>query len=138
MTISKLLTTWFATFVLIAAGNAITHGAVGGARLTAALDLVAPSAMNPAVLSVVWALIAAATVYFVIRERAPSWTRSMIAGAVVGLLVDGAWNIINKALWAQWSGALIAVDITWHVVHGAAAGALVYALTRRSLETHRG
>ena len=60
MTISKLLTTWFATFVLIAAGNAITHGAVGGARLTAALDLVAPSAMNPAVLSVVWALIAIA------------------------------------------------------------------------------
>jgi hypothetical protein len=124
-----------AVFVLIAAGNAVTHGiGPGGALMTQSLALIAPSTPRPetfALLGIVWALIAFGTVYFVARERAPTLARAAFTGALVGTLVDGSWNLINKAQWAAWSDTLVAVDVGWHALHGVAAGALAFILLRR-------
>jgi uncharacterized membrane protein len=125
---------WIVSFVLIAVGNAVTHGTLGGRFMKESLELLAPTTGGVSTgiwISIVWAMIATATVYFALRERQPTVGRVAAAGAWVGLLVDGSWNFINEANYAQWSNTLIVLDVTWHVLHGAAVGAVVGWLLRR-------
>lgn len=124
----------FVVFVLIAAGNAVTHGPLGGTFMEESLRLVAPTtpgAHTAIFLGLVWFLLAGATVYLVDRDRDPTVVRAAIAGALVGLLVDGSWNFINKAQWPAWSTTLIVVDILWHMAHGAVAGVVARAVLKR-------
>jgi hypothetical protein len=119
---------WLISFVLVAFGNAITHGPIGGKFMTESLSLLAPPSggINTGIwIGIVWVMIAAATVYFALRERSPTVGRIAVVGAWVGLLVDGAWNFINEANYSQWSNTLLVIDVVWHVVHGAAVGAVL-------------
>ncbi|HLL55234.1 MAG TPA: DUF2177 family protein [Myxococcaceae bacterium] len=125
---------WVISFVLVAIGNAVTHGPLGGKFMTESLALLAPPSggINTGIwIGIVWAMIASATVYFALREREPTPRRIAVVGAWVGLLVDGSWNFINEANYSQWSNTLIVLDVAWHVVHGAAVGAIVGWLMRR-------
>jgi hypothetical protein len=126
---------WIVSFVLIALGNAITHGPLGGRFMTESLELLAPTSggVNTGIwIGIVWVMIATATVYFALRDRSPTVGRVAAAGAWVGLLVDGSWNFINEANYAQWSNTLIVLDVAWHVLHGAAVGAVVGWMMQRS------
>ncbi len=119
---------WVISFVLVAIGNAVTHGPLGGKFMTESLALLAPPTVgiNTGIwIGIVWAMIASATVYFALREREPTPGRIAGVGAWVGLLVDGSWNFINEANYSQWSNTLIVLDVAWHVIHGAAVGAVV-------------
>jgi uncharacterized membrane protein len=98
------------------------------------LELLAPTSggVNTGIwIGIVWAMIATATVYFGLRERSPTVGRVAAVGAWVGLLVDGSWNFINEANYSQWSNTLLVIDVAWHVLHGAAVGAVVGMLLRR-------
>jgi hypothetical protein len=124
---------WIVSFVLIGVGNAVTHGPLGGRFMQESLELLAPTTggLNTGIwIGTVWAMIASATVYFGLRERSPTVGRLAVVGAWVGLLVDGAWNFINQANYAQWSNTLIVLDVSWHVLHGTAVGAVVGWLMR--------
>jgi uncharacterized membrane protein len=119
-------------FIVIAVGNAVSHG-LGGAIVAVATDSVAPTNGSPFLFLVIaWLFLTLGTVYMVARERTPTLARAAIAGALSGLLVDGSWNIINKAMWSQWPLWFIGVDVAWHIVHGAVAGALVFFVLMRS------
>ena len=125
---------WLVAFVFISLGNALTHGPLFGAAMNEATALIAPSTAQASTfvfLGLVWALLTSGTVYVALRERPPQLRSSVVAGALVGVLVDGSWNLINKSIWPQWSNTLIVVDIAWHAAHGALAGALVYWLWHR-------
>jgi hypothetical protein len=125
---------WIVSFVLVAIGNAVTHGALGGRFMKESLELLAPTSggVNTGIwIGIVWAMIATATVYFGLRERSPTVGRVAAAGAWVGLLVDGSWNFINEANYSQWSNTLLVIDVAWHVLHGAAVGAIMGMLLRR-------
>jgi hypothetical protein len=125
---------WIISFVLVGVGNAVTHGPLGGEFMTESLALLAPptGGVNTGIwIGTVWAMIASATVYFALRERSPTVGRIAGVGAWVGLLVDGSWNFINQANYSQWSNTLIVVDVAWHVLHGAAVGAVVAWLMQR-------
>jgi len=124
---------WLISFVLVAVGNAVTHGSLGGRFMKESLELLAPTTGGVSTgiwIGTVWAMIATATVYFALRERSPTVGRIAGVGAWVGLLVDGSWNFINEANYAQWSNTLIVLDVSWHVLHGAAVGAVVGWLMR--------
>ena len=124
---------WIISFVLVGVGNAVTHGPLGGKFMTESLELLAPTTggVNTGIwIGTVWAMIASATVYFALRERSPTVGRIAMVGAWVGLLVDGSWNFINEANYSQWSNTLIVLDVAWHVLHGAAVGAVVAWLMR--------
>jgi hypothetical protein len=119
---------WIVSFVLVALGNALTHGPLGGRFMTESLELLAPTTGGVSTgiwIGTVWVMIATATVYFGLRERSPTIGRLAGVGAWVGLLVDGSWNFINEANYSQWSDTLIVLDVAWHVLHGAAVGAVV-------------
>lgn len=119
---------WIVSFVLIAVGNSITHGTLGGRFMKESLELLAPTTGGIRTgiwIGTVWAMIATATVYFALRDHSPTAGRIAAVGAWVGLLVDGSWNFINEANYAQWPDTLIVLDVTWHVLHGAAVGAVV-------------
>ncbi len=99
------------------------------------MELLAPTSggVNTGIwIGIVWAMLATATVYFGLRERSPTVGRVAAAGAWVGLLVDGSWNFINEANYPQWSNTLLVLDVAWHVLHGAAVGAVVGLLMQPS------
>jgi hypothetical protein len=126
----RLAITFLATFVWIAVGNAITHGVLGAKLMARALSVLGsaarPSGGFPAWLLVVWLLIAATTTWLAIETKRP-----VVAGAVVGVLVDGGWNLVNRAVVPSWPLDFTAIDIAWHALHGATAGWLAARLWRR-------
>jgi hypothetical protein len=130
----RIVLLWVVSFVLVAVGNAVTHGPLGGRFMTESLELLAPTTGGVRTgiwIGTVWVMIATATVYFALRERSPTLGRLAVMGAWIGLLVDGSWNFINEANYSQWSDTLIVLDVAWHVLHGAAVGAAVGWLMRR-------
>lgn len=132
---ARVALSFVAVFLFVAFGNAVTHGLVMGEYMNRNMAVLGPGLRGDAggipILAVAWLLIALGTVYFSVhRAPTPSYRDSAIAGALVGLLVDGSWNVINKSLVPAWSWSFIAVDVTWHVVHGVAAGLIFAALMR--------
>ncbi len=130
----KALAAFGLSFVIIAVGNAGSHGTFLAATVSDAVVAIAPTPGGPSTfiwLFVVWTLIAVGTAYFVSRDRELTNGRAAMAGALVGLLADGSWNVINRAMWPQWPTPTLVLDSAWHTAHGAVTGLAVAWLLRR-------
>jgi len=57
--------------------------------------------------------------------------RAALDGAIVGALFDGGWNIVNRAVVPAWPLWFAGIDISWHALHGAAAGIVAHLVWRR-------
>src|SRR4051812_7334283 len=109
------------TFLVIAAGNGLTHGPLNSAFMTRYLSMATRSPADPGFgwLVATWALIALVT--SVVADRARSKREAALLGGLAGLLADGTWNMVNAALFVEWSPFFIGVDCAWHLLHGALA-----------------
>lgn len=130
----RTLLAHLASFLVVAVGNAVTHGALFGEAINRVIASVAPTTPSPQTfiaLALAWLAISSATVYFVSRDRTPSRGRAMAAGAIVGFLLDGGWNLVNRSSWPVWPIEFIVLDCAWHAAHGVVVGLVAHAILHR-------
>lgn len=75
-------------------------------------------------------LFVAGLVFFVVEPAVDSgsWSRALLAGAFLGLLAYGTWNLTNLAVIEGFPGAIVPVDMAWGTVVTATTAVSTYAV----------
>lgn len=126
-----------ATFGVLFPANGVFHSVLAAGFLDRALASLAPAILpmhdaKPAAVAVLDLTLAMLIVYVVVRGGPISLRRGAAAGLAVNLASSAAWNLGNTASFSSWPLQLTLVDVAWHCMLGAAAGAVAGAVLRRS------
>ncbi|HNR33560.1 MAG TPA: DUF2177 family protein [Candidatus Hydrogenedentes bacterium] len=89
--------------------------------------------INVAAALVVWALLSAGLVGFVLPRLASfhHFSGAMMVGAAFGAVVYGIFDFTNMAILRGWPLKVVGVDMAWGAVLCSAASTLLYVLDRR-------
>jgi uncharacterized membrane protein len=128
LTPSRFLAALVAVFIVTLLGDMLWHNwllmdfyytrlsAINGAPMPATF---------PVSLLIAEAIAAAGTVYFVLSApKAPTLSAGACRGALIGLMLGGALNLVNHSLIALWDLNVVLVDICWATALGAIGGAV--------------
>lgn len=123
------------TFVVITALNYVFHRVIAPDFFDARLfGLAAPiRQLDPVCPAIVYFMTSASMVW--VTSRAPAgpsrFKTAILAGAAVGALTFGTWNLVNYGWIPGWPLSVVVIDTSWHVIAGSMSGAiLAWALPR--------
>jgi uncharacterized membrane protein len=69
------------------------------------------------IMGLVWLLLVVPWMYYVYeKKRWSKWGVGAAAGALYGLLMYGVFNMTNMAMFTEWTGAIVAQDLTWGIL----------------------
>jgi uncharacterized membrane protein len=128
---------WLAANVVLGGAAPLFHVQLAGDLMSRELSGIAlpPSEVASRVEFAVigYVLAASATTWFVLLPPPAHRTliRSGLAGAIVGLVGDGTWNLLNLMNLPRWSLAWSLADTGWHTAIGFVVGMLIFWIASR-------
>lgn len=138
MKIKTFVICWLPSFIVFFGLNGIFHSLLAASYFDEQLSAFRPSIklmsdVNPVWVGLLDVLLVFGMTYFIVYRQGLKieYGRAVLAGALINLISSGAWNFANTAMFEGWPFSLTMVDILWHVVLGAAGGALIAWLYNR-------
>jgi len=131
MTPKNFLLTSIPAIIIAMILNGVFHAVIAAPFFNKELAVISCAAKpieetNPALLLLVETIWVSVLTYFLIHQSPPqlAWREAAFAGALINLVAAGTWNFINAAM-IPWSFMLVLVDLPWHLLVGAVAGASI-------------
>ena len=90
--------------------------------------LASPFRVRPAV--TFYALYIGGIVFFAVNPAVAddSWAYALLAGAVLGLVAYGTYNLTNRAVLDRFPASIIPIDMAWGVAATATCAVATYAI----------
>lgn len=59
-----------------------------------------------------------------------SWSKALIAGAVLGFVAYATWDLTNLAVLKDFPSSIVPIDMAWGTIATAATSIITYAVSR--------
>ena len=110
----KYLYAFFATSVLLVALDALWLKFVMGSIFKSELGEIALEKPRVAAAAMFYLLYSVGLVAFIVAQSGTvPWPRTLLMGALFGLVAYGTYDLTNMATLRAWSWKLVAIDIAW-------------------------